>query len=174
MSSGKAPVSHHSLFIGLGFRWEQKHTQRLHNCCRPEVAQYIHTVWFYRQARRLEKTCEPGISVKRRVRWRPLQCSHGQMSDCREDVVFHTGENALCIVSRLFFVGFVPFHRNGFKAFFRWRGGFFSNLLLHGIDILRQHFMDTVALLAGFGKRDLRIGTQCDAGFFSVEAIFEI
>ncbi|EJM1221382.1 type IV conjugative transfer system coupling protein TraD [Salmonella enterica] len=67
MTSSQVPVSRHSLFIGLGFRWEQKHTQRLHTCRRPEVAHYIHPGWFYRQARRLEKVCESRLPTMRRI-----------------------------------------------------------------------------------------------------------
>lgn len=50
-----------------------------------------------------------------------------QMTDCRKDMVFHTGNDALCIVSRPFFVGFMPCRRNSLKAFFRWRSGFFQS-----------------------------------------------
>jgi len=48
-----------------------------------------------------------------------LQHRDGQVANCRKDMVFHTGNDALCIVSRPFFVGFVPCRRNGLKAFFR-------------------------------------------------------
>ncbi|EDH5830002.1 hypothetical protein GG893_22220 [Salmonella enterica] len=48
-----------------------------------------------------------------------FQHCDGQMTDCRENMVFHTGKDALCIVSRPLFVGFVPCHRNSLKAFFR-------------------------------------------------------
>lgn len=67
MTSSQVPVSRHSLFIGLGFRWEQKHTQRLHSCRRPEVAHYIHPGWFYRQARSLEKASENRLPLIRRI-----------------------------------------------------------------------------------------------------------
>ncbi len=67
MTSARVPVSHHTLFIGRGFRWEQRHTQRLHTCRRPEVAHYIHPNWLYRLARRLEKTGEARFPVIRRI-----------------------------------------------------------------------------------------------------------
>lgn len=67
MTSSQVPVSRHSLFIGRGFRWEQKHTQRLHSCRRPEVAHYIHPGWLYQQARRLEKACDTPFPVVRRI-----------------------------------------------------------------------------------------------------------
>lgn len=67
MTSAQVPVSRHTLFIGKGFRWEQKHTQRLHTCRRPEVAHYIHPHWLYQWARRLEKICDTRCPVVRRV-----------------------------------------------------------------------------------------------------------
>ncbi|MFP1908165.1 type IV conjugative transfer system coupling protein TraD [Lonsdalea quercina] len=66
MSSDRVPVSRHLLFIGRGFRWEQKHTQRLHSCRRPEVAKYVHPHWLYQQARKLEKTCDASFPIVRR------------------------------------------------------------------------------------------------------------
>lgn len=67
ITSRQVPVSHHTLFIGRGFRWEQRHTQRLHTCRRPEVAQYIHPNWLYRQARTLEKACDTRFPAVRRA-----------------------------------------------------------------------------------------------------------
>lgn len=67
MTSPQVPVSRHTLFIGRGFRWEQKHTQRLHTCRRPEVAHYIHPNWLYQQARRLEKACDARFPAVRRL-----------------------------------------------------------------------------------------------------------
>lgn len=50
MSSKNIPISHHQLFLGKGFLWEQKHTQRLLDTLRPEVAKYIRPpsciVWY--------------------------------------------------------------------------------------------------------------------------------
>ncbi|MGL4725375.1 MAG: type IV conjugative transfer system coupling protein TraD [Scandinavium sp.] len=59
--SAKIPVSQHILFLGRGFRWEQRHTQRLLNCRRPDVAHYIHPGRLYRLARRLEKLSDPQL-----------------------------------------------------------------------------------------------------------------
>lgn len=58
-TSARIPVSRHVLFLGQGFRWEQRHTQRLLNCRRPDVAHYIHPGALYRLARQLEKRCDP-------------------------------------------------------------------------------------------------------------------
>ena len=76
----------------------------------------------------------------------PQQCgkilrfkrSNGQMTNRREDMVFHTGENTGGIISRPFFVGFVPGQRHRLKALFRGTGGFLCHALLRRVDILRQ------------------------------------
>ncbi|OLU25502.1 conjugative coupling factor TraD, PFGI-1 class [Pseudomonas sp. PA15(2017)] len=55
MSSADVPVSPSNLFLGKGFLWEQKHTQRLYSSLKPEVAKYVKPSKLYRSARRLEK-----------------------------------------------------------------------------------------------------------------------
>lgn len=55
LKSQQIPLSHRTLFIGLGFRWQSRHTQRLLACRRSECEHYIQPGWLYRQARRLEK-----------------------------------------------------------------------------------------------------------------------
>lgn len=72
MNSRQVPVNRHVLFLGRGFRQEQKHTQRLHACRRPEVAQYLRPGWLYRQARSLEKACDASLPVVRHI----LSCDH--------------------------------------------------------------------------------------------------
>lgn len=54
MSTRQIPVSRQRLFLGRGFRWTQKHTQRLQDTLRPEVARYLQPGWLYRMARQLE------------------------------------------------------------------------------------------------------------------------
>ncbi len=49
------PVSHRTLFLGMGFRWRQKHTQRLFDALQPENEKYITPSRAYRFARSLEK-----------------------------------------------------------------------------------------------------------------------
>lgn len=39
--ASRIPVSHSKLFLGRGFRWTQRHTQRLRDARRPELARYI-------------------------------------------------------------------------------------------------------------------------------------
>ena len=50
MSTKQIPVSHRRLFSRAGFRWTQKHTQRLQDTLRPEVARYLQPNRFYRGA----------------------------------------------------------------------------------------------------------------------------
>ncbi|VFZ28135.1 type IV conjugative transfer system coupling protein TraD [Klebsiella pneumoniae] len=58
MSTKLIPVSHRRLFLGRGFRWTQKHTQRLQDTLRPEVARYLQPNRFYLGARQLEMMTE--------------------------------------------------------------------------------------------------------------------
>ncbi|ELR7282766.1 type IV conjugative transfer system coupling protein TraD [Escherichia coli] len=58
MSTKQIPVSHRRLFLGRGFRWTQKHTQRLQDTQRPEVARYLQPSRFYLGARQLEMMTE--------------------------------------------------------------------------------------------------------------------
>lgn len=58
MSTKQIPVSHRRLFLGRGFRWTQKHTQRLQDTLRPEVARYLQPNRFYLGARQLEMMTE--------------------------------------------------------------------------------------------------------------------
>ncbi|WMY72489.1 type IV conjugative transfer system coupling protein TraD [Buttiauxella selenatireducens] len=67
VTSAQIPTSQHVLFIGRGFRWEQRHTQRLLTCRRPEVAHYIHPNALYRAARRLESACDPCLPTIRHL-----------------------------------------------------------------------------------------------------------
>ncbi|WLR84849.1 type IV conjugative transfer system coupling protein TraD [Enterobacter hormaechei] len=58
MSTKQIPVSHRRLFLGRGFRWTQKHTQRLQDTLRPEVARYLQPNRFYLGARQIEMMTE--------------------------------------------------------------------------------------------------------------------
>ncbi|MDR0578717.1 MAG: type IV conjugative transfer system coupling protein TraD [Candidatus Accumulibacter sp.] len=55
MQSRKVPVSPQRLFVGRGFRWEARHTQRLMQTYRPEFRQYVEPAYLYRLARRMEE-----------------------------------------------------------------------------------------------------------------------
>ena len=58
MTSAEMPVSNEHLFIGKGFRWTQKHTQRLADTYLPQFASYVEPSLLYERARRLEKQLE--------------------------------------------------------------------------------------------------------------------
>jgi hypothetical protein len=48
MTSRDVPVSQQRLFVGRGFRWEQKHTHRLMQTYRPEFRRYVEPTAIYR------------------------------------------------------------------------------------------------------------------------------
>ncbi len=54
LKQNKIPVSRKALFLGKGFRWSQKHTQRLRDCLLPENEAYLREGTWYRRARNLE------------------------------------------------------------------------------------------------------------------------
>ena len=56
--SNKIPLSRRKLFLGRGFRWTQKHTQRLRDTIRPEVQHYVQPGALYQWARRKEVAWE--------------------------------------------------------------------------------------------------------------------
>ncbi|MDE9536638.1 type IV conjugative transfer system coupling protein TraD [Xenorhabdus bovienii] len=58
MSTRQIPVSHKQLFLGRGFRWQQKHTQRLQDTRRPEVERFVQPSRIYQFARALERRTE--------------------------------------------------------------------------------------------------------------------
>ncbi len=58
MTSRNVPVSQQRLFIGRGFRWEQRHTHRLTQTFRPEFRRYVESTPAYQLARRLEERLE--------------------------------------------------------------------------------------------------------------------
>ncbi len=79
LRSDKIPLSRHKLFLGKGFRWTQKHTQRLRDTIRPEVQRYVQPGPLYRWARRKEVAWEsvPLLNLlawflRCRAWWNPL------------------------------------------------------------------------------------------------------
>ncbi|RJX45542.1 conjugative coupling factor TraD, PFGI-1 class, partial [Pseudomonas syringae pv. actinidiae] len=58
MTSKEVPVSNQRLFIGLGFRWQQRHTQRLMDTYLPKYASYVEATPLFRAARRFEERAE--------------------------------------------------------------------------------------------------------------------
>ena len=79
LRSSKIPLSRRKLFLGRGFRWTQKHTQRLRDTIRPEVQRYVQPGALYQWARRQEVAWEsiPVLSLlahllRTRAWWNPL------------------------------------------------------------------------------------------------------
>ncbi|EPC00581.1 hypothetical protein L861_06485 [Litchfieldella anticariensis FP35 = DSM 16096] len=58
LRSDQIPVSPRSLWLGKGFRWEAKHTQRLHESFQPEAKPFVQPSLAYRIARHLENRLE--------------------------------------------------------------------------------------------------------------------
>jgi len=58
ITSRKVPVSRHRLFIGRGFRWDERHTHRLAQTGRPEFRRYVEPRPLYRLARRWQARLE--------------------------------------------------------------------------------------------------------------------
>ncbi|CAI8955030.1 type IV conjugative transfer system coupling protein TraD [Pseudomonas soli] len=58
MTSAEMPISNERLFIGRGFRWTQKHTQRLADTYLPQFAAYVEPTNLYARARWLEERLE--------------------------------------------------------------------------------------------------------------------
>jgi len=82
IKASRIPVSRTRLFLGRGFRWTQRHTQRLRDTLRPEAARYLAPGRMYALARRIEHAYEQrpllsGVARALRIRawwnpWRPL------------------------------------------------------------------------------------------------------
>jgi len=79
LQSKKIPLSRRKLFLGRGFRWSQKHTQRLRDTIRPEVQHYVQPGALYQWARRKEVAWEsvPVLNLlahvfRTRAWWNPL------------------------------------------------------------------------------------------------------
>lgn len=73
MTSRQVPVSRQRLFIGRGFRWDQRHTHRLMQTYRPEFRRYVEPTPIYRLARRVEEGLEfapfPLSKLARVIAW---------------------------------------------------------------------------------------------------------
>lgn len=73
MTSRHVPVSRQRLFIGRGFRWDQRHTHRLMQTYRPEFRRYVEPTPIYRLARRVEERLEfapfPLSKLARVIAW---------------------------------------------------------------------------------------------------------
>ena len=80
LRADQVPVSQRKLFLGRGFRWTQKHTQRLRDTIRPEVQRYVQPGPLYHWARRKEVAWEAtpflkwlAAGLRSRTWWNPLK-----------------------------------------------------------------------------------------------------
>lgn len=64
ISSKTLPVSDERLFLGLGFSWDGRHTQRLANLSRKEGIKYKEPTAIYQWARRIEIKHEKSFALK--------------------------------------------------------------------------------------------------------------
>ena len=58
LDARRIPTSRHRLFLGRGFRWDQRHSQRLLETRSPAVQRWLQPGFWYRAARALELTLE--------------------------------------------------------------------------------------------------------------------
>lgn len=80
LSSHQIPTSKQRLFLGRGFRWTQRHTQRLVEARQPEARRYLEHGILYRWARGTERSCEAvptlrwlGRLLRADTWWNPLK-----------------------------------------------------------------------------------------------------
>lgn len=80
LSSLQIPTSSRRLFLGHGFRWTQRHTQRLLEARQPDAKRYLEQGAIYRSARRVERYWEgvPGLGwltsiLSADVWWNPVR-----------------------------------------------------------------------------------------------------
>lgn len=64
LANHQIPVSDRYLFIGLGFRWDQRHTQRLADTERKKFSHYKEPPGYYQAARRFERRFESSILLR--------------------------------------------------------------------------------------------------------------
>jgi conjugal transfer pilus assembly protein TraD len=78
LASEAIPWSERALFLGMGFQWDRRHTQRLYDAHQPEHRELLQPGMLYRAARRLERGVEgtlfDGLSrlSRRDAWWNPL------------------------------------------------------------------------------------------------------
>ncbi|MEQ8494722.1 MAG: type IV secretion system DNA-binding domain-containing protein, partial [Gammaproteobacteria bacterium] len=68
LRADRIPLSRHKLFLGRGFCWTQRHTQRLRDTIRPEVQHYVQPGRLYQWARRKEVAWE-AVPVLNALAW---------------------------------------------------------------------------------------------------------
>jgi conjugative coupling factor TraD (TOL family) len=69
IGANRLPLSRHKLYLGRGFAWGQRHTQRLRDTLRPELQRYVSPGRLYRWARRKETQWEHRLVLQWIARW---------------------------------------------------------------------------------------------------------
>ena len=69
MRARHIPLSYHKLYLGRGFAWGQRHTQRLRDTLRPELRRYVTPGRLYFWARRKETEWEHRPRLQWVARW---------------------------------------------------------------------------------------------------------
>jgi conjugative coupling factor TraD (TOL family) len=73
LRSRDVPISNDRLFIGRGFRWDARHTQRLQQTYLPQFRRYVDPPYLYQLARRCEARWEfapfPLSAIRRATAW---------------------------------------------------------------------------------------------------------
>ncbi len=69
LTADKIPLSRHRLFLGRGFRWQQRHTQRLRDTLVTANERYVCPSWRYEWARRMESRWEHSPLLQPVTRW---------------------------------------------------------------------------------------------------------
>lgn len=79
-SSDELPISQHKLFLGKGFKWEAKHTQRLRDLKQSTYEDYLKPGKWYQRARQLELKYEHSFKLKPLIKflssqsqWNPVR-----------------------------------------------------------------------------------------------------
>lgn len=80
LNAEQIPLSHRKLFLGRGFRWNQRHTQRLVEARHPNAQTYLEPGWLYKTIRQLDIRFEHTPLPSRLIRltqsdsrWNPLR-----------------------------------------------------------------------------------------------------
>lgn len=108
LAAKAVPLSHRKLFLGRGFRWDQRHTQRLVEAREPSAQPYLDQGWLYHAARHFEIRWERTPLLSRLTQltrnthpWNPLRplppsggnkALHGVGAEEEQDIWMDIGE----------------------------------------------------------------------------------
>lgn len=108
LDADQIPLSRHKLFLGKGFRWDQRHTQRLVEARNPAAQHFLNPGWLYRKTRQAELRWEYSLLLgwlfrltRRDAWWNPLRplpslggnkALHGVGTEDEADIWMEIGE----------------------------------------------------------------------------------